>query len=56
MKDATAKSSASNSPSILNPFITVQYIPSVSRYSGIPSIMMLNKYGPKPQPWQIPFE
>ena len=56
MKDALAKSSANDSPSILNPFITVEYIPSVSGYSRISFTMTLNKYGPKPLPWQISFQ
>jgi hypothetical protein len=50
VKDAVAKSSANNSPSIHNPFITVEYVPSVERNSGIYLMIMLNKYGLKPQP------
>ena len=56
MKAAIAKSPADNSPRILNPFITVEYITSLSIYTRISFTMALNKYGPKPQSWQIPFQ
>ena len=39
---------------IINPFITREHIPYISRYSVL-FIRILKKYRHRPQPWQTPF-